>query len=227
MTSKLDHRQLIVVIFVALCLLAMLGASLWHRFSNPGLTVSRFAQGKSEEAAPADRNMVAIGQLMEVVARNPHDIQALLRLTESLMAAGQWEGAENFAQKALAEPGENPKAMYLLAVIHHNQGRHKDAAELLEKLLEKEDNPSARYSLGILYIHFLNMPEAGRKQLTLGLSSDGASPSLVQAMQEELGKLPPVAEDQSPNAAASERDVPTQRLENPGQGDAANAGGVK
>lgn len=204
MIHKLDPRHLVVILFLALCLIAMLGASLWHRVTNPSLTVSHFATHGQPDATPADGNMAAIGQLMEKVSRNPHDIQALLRLTESLMAAGQWQGAENFAQKALAEPGENSKAMYLLAVIHHNQGKNKEAAELLEKLLEKEDNPSARYSLGILYIHFLNLPELGRDQLLKGLSSDSASPSLVQAMQEELGKLPPASEDHKPDHAPSQ-----------------------
>lgn len=193
MIHKVDRRQLLVIVFLAICLIAMLGASLWHRITDPALTISHFRQADQKMPEGANGNMVAIGQLMETVSRNPHDIQALLRLTESLMAAGQWQGAQNFAQKALAEPGENSRAMYLLAVIHHNQGRHKEAAELLEKLLEKEDNPSARYSLAILYIHFLNMPEEGRNQLLKGLASEGTSPNLIQVMQEEVGKLPPAA----------------------------------
>lgn len=196
MIHKLDPRHLVLLLFLAFLLIAILAASVWHRVSNPSLTVTRFTSQEQQSQTPANSNMAAIGQLMEIVSKNPHDIQALLLLTESLMAAGQWQGAENFAQKALAEPGENGKAMYLLAVIHHNQGKNKEAAELLEKLLEKEDNPPARYSLGILYIHFLNLPELGREQLLKGLGSDAASPSLVQAIQEELGKLPPVPEKQ-------------------------------
>lgn len=197
MTTRPDSRHLVVIVILGLCLLGMLGASLWHRVTNPSLTISHFRPASKGNPTPADSAMTAIGQLMEAVAKDPHDMQALLRLTESLMAVGQWQSAENFAQKALAEPGENGRAMYLLAVIHHNKGQHKEAAELLEKLLEKENNPSARYSLAILYIHFLNQPEAGRRQLLQGLAADSASPGLVQAMQEELGKLPPESQDSS------------------------------
>lgn len=191
MAAKADFRRRWVLCFLAVGLLAILACSLWQRFQQPGLTVNRFAQSRpaaSEEGA--DSGMAAIGRLMEQAARNPHDIPVLLRLTESLMAVGQWDSAENFAQKAMSEtPGDNPTAMYLLAVIHHNKGNHAAAAELLEKLLAKQENPSARYSLAILYIHFLNRPEDGRLQLEKGINDENAPQPLVDAMQEELGKL--------------------------------------
>lgn len=170
--------------FLALCLLAMLGASLWQRFTSPSLTISRVAgmnpsEGRSE-----------IGALMEQAGKNPNDRAVLLRLVEQLMAIGQWQGAENFAHRALNLDPARPdsRAMYLLAVIHHNQGRHREAAELLEKLLAREENPSARYSLGILYLHFLNNPEAGIAQMNKGLQNRETAPALAAAMREELEK---------------------------------------
>lgn len=193
MAIHFDSQQRIVVIVLAIALLAMLLVSLWWRFHQPSLTINRFA-GKSQNQTPASKNMDAIGALMEKVVQNPHDVHALLQLTESLMAIGQWESAENFALKAMNEDnGENPRAMYLLAVIHHNRGQHESAAELLEKLLAKQENPSARYSLAILYIHFLNKPDEGRAQLEKGISAQGTPQGLIEAMQEELGKLPPIA----------------------------------
>lgn len=192
-------RHRLILFSLALGLVAILLTSLWQRFSNPSLTVSRFANARQIEPTSGGsmENMAAIGQLMETVAQNPHDLQALLRLTESLIAVGQWDSAENFALKAMSEPGENTRAMYLLAIVNHNQGKHGEAAELLEKLLQKEENPSARYSLAILDIHFLNKPEAGRQQLQQGLLVPGAPAGLRTAMQEELAKLPPAPNDSS------------------------------
>ncbi len=194
MARKFEHQNSLALLFMGCILLAMLLASLWWRFTEPSLTVRRFGGQKQEEAVKTTgSDMAAIGQLMEMAAKNPHDVPLLLRLTESLMAVGQWESAENFAQRALNEsPGGNPTAMYLLAVVHHNQGKHAEAAELLEKLLARQENPSARYSLAILYIHFLNKPEAGREQLQKGINDDNAPQPLIDAMQEELGKLPAI-----------------------------------
>lgn len=193
MRTKHDHQQLWVLLFLGAGLLAMLVASMWWRFSQPSLTVSRFPESSKSESRSGG-NSAAIGHLMEAVAKNPHDVPALLNLTESLMAVGQWDSAENFALKALDEPpGENPTAMYLLAVIYHNKGNHAAGAELLEKLLAKQENPSARYSLAILYIHFLNKPDEGRANLEKGISDESAPQALIEAMQEELGKLDAIA----------------------------------
>lgn len=196
MNPKIKNN-LFVIVFLGLGLATILLVSLWWRFSNPSLTIHRFADSGVTMPPVMDSKMDGIGRLMAQAAQNPHDVPILLKLAESLMAIGQWESAENFVQKALTEPGENSRATYLLAVIHHNRGHHAEAAELLEKLLARQENPSARYSLGILYIHYLNQPEKGRVQLERGLAAEGVPESLVQAMQEELGKLPPVPEHPS------------------------------
>lgn len=164
----------------------ILAASLYQRFSQPSLTRHALTDMAPQAATATD-----IGSLMQAAAANPQDRAALIRLTRTLMAIGQWEGAENFALKALSldDPEhQDEQTVYLLAVIHHNQGRHKEAAELLEKLLTKSDNPSARYSLGILYLHFLNQPDKGIEQLEKGLLSQKLTPALAAALREELGK---------------------------------------
>lgn len=190
-----NKRHIFVVVFLALGLCSMLAASLWHRFSQPSLTIHRFAEaGVSMPPAMQQDDMGGIGRLMEAAAKNPHDVPALLKLAESLMAMGQWQSAENFVRKALTEPGDHSRPTYLLAVIRHNMGQHEDAAELLEQLLAKQENPSARYSLAILLIHYLKRPEAGREQLEKGLAAENVPENLARAMREELGKLPPAPE---------------------------------
>lgn len=183
--TVLNKNQRVILIFIGLSLFAMLSASLWQRFVHPGLTISRHGSAASGPA------IGGIGQLMQAVSKNPEDIGAIIELVESLMAIGQWEGAENFAQKAMAiDAGSdrNRRAQYLLAVIHHNQGRHEQAAEILEKLLAQAENPSARYSLGILYLHYLNKREAGLEQLRKGLEAPDLSPGLAEAISGELDK---------------------------------------
>lgn len=191
----------ILILALACGLFIMLGASLWQRFLHPSLTVKNFSEPSMREQAA----MGGIGQLMEQAARNPGDRATLLRLVEQLMAIGQWQSAENFALKALAlDPADkaNPGTMNLLAVINHNMGKHREAAELLEKLLSQTENPSARYSLAILYLHYLHEPAAGIEQLEKGLQSPDLSPALAEAIKEELGKaraaMPPWREEAAP-----------------------------
>lgn len=192
-----ERRASVLMVTLGVAFATMLVASIFQRFAHPDLTITRFtnmerSEQKEQATAQETESMGAIGKLMREVAQNPQNGEALLQLVESLMAIGQWQSAENFAQKALA-PGspvaQNPKAMYLLALVHHNKGEHEQAAELLEKLLAKNDNPSARYSLGILYIHYLHNPQKGAEQLRKGLESTDASPSLKNAMADELVKI--------------------------------------
>lgn len=212
-----DVRGRTLALAMTLCFVLMLGASLYKRFTQPELVLNRFASVQAAEAAPDMGEMDAIGRLMQEVAAHPKDKEAVLRLVESLMSMGQWESAENFAQKALALEGPDsadPRPLYLLALIHHNQGRHAQAAELLENLLEKSETAPARYSLGILYLHYLNKPQRGIEHLQKGLAAKNLSKSLEAAMREELGKaagfeegpraVENEAEDATSSGAASE-----------------------
>lgn len=189
MTNNLARQHIFIMLF-AICFMAILGASLMQRIRHPDLVIKRET---SLAATPASANMAAIGELMRKAAQEPANREVLLKLVESLMAIGEWQSAENFAQKILAldRPDQpDPKALYLLAIAHHNKGEHQQAAELLEKLLEKTEDPAARYGLGILNIYFLNNPAAGSEHLRKGLALPDLSKALKDAMQEELDKLP-------------------------------------
>lgn len=198
----------IFIILLGLCFLAMLGASLYQRFARPSLTINLMAGAPETplpDAAPTG-NMELIGQLMRDVAANPKDRAKTISLVEALMAAGQWQVAENFAQKALAldDPSSSDtRPLYLLAIIHHNKGEHAQAAELLEKTLERGENPAARYSLGILYLHFLQRPEQGMAELRKGLEAPDLPDSLRNAMREELDKVEKAAAVPPGNQAES------------------------
>lgn len=210
MAEMTNIRGRAIVLAMAFLLAVMLCASLWQRFTKPGLVIHRFGTTGAETAMRPDAEMDALGNLMRAVAKNPQDLEAAIKLVEKLMAMGQWDVAENFARKALAITPANPREtrhLYLLALIHHNRKEDEQAAELLEKVLEKDENPSARYSLGILYIHYLGKPEKGIAELRAGIESGRASASLKAAMIEELEKteksLPTVQETEVTGAQES------------------------
>ena len=189
----LSARILIILLAAAFCI--MLFASLKARFQNPHLTVAaRPQQGMAGGEAGEDAQTV--GKLMRQVAENPQDLGALIHLIEHLVTAQNWDAAETFAQRAVTMDVSNPKPLYLLGIIQHSQGRHKEAAEALEKVVNIKDEASVRYSLGVLYIYFLEDPKRGVDHLRAGLKDATASQELKAAMQQELDKTPVVEEAQ-------------------------------
>lgn len=185
---------------------AILLASLWQRFMHPSLVMHRFESSAGEERAAGAQFENSIGALMENVAKRPQDRKLLVRLVEALMANGQWAAAEYFAQRLLGmdtPDKENPQTLFLLGAINHNQGRHAQAAELFEKLLSRKEDPSVRYSLGILYLHFLKKPGEGIDQFKKALAAPELSSGLAGAIRDELAaamKIHPEAEEKKAEA---------------------------
>ena len=188
-TNKCGFSARILIILLAAALTIMLFASLKARIQNPHLTVAaRPQQGMAGSEAGEDAQTV--GKLMRQVAENPQDIGALIHLIEHLVSAQNWDAAETFAQRAVTMDVGNSKPLYLLGVIQHNQGRHKEAAEALERVVKIKDEASVRYSLGVLYIYFLEDPKRGVEHLRAGLNDATASAELKAAIQQELEKTP-------------------------------------
>ena len=188
-TNKCGFSTRILIILLAAALTIMLFASLKARIQNPHLTVAaRPQQGMAGGEAGEDAQTV--GKLMRQVAENPQDIGALIHLIEHLVSAQNWDAAETFAQRAVTLDVGNSKPLYLLGVIQHNQGRHKEAAEALERVVKIKDEASVRYSLGVLYIYFLEDPKRGVEHLRAGLNDATASAELKAAIQQELEKTP-------------------------------------
>lgn len=188
-TNKCGFSARILIILLAAALTIMLFASLKARIQNPHLTVAaRPQQGMAGGEAGEDAQTV--GKLMRQVAENPQDLGALIHLIEHLVSAQNWDAAETFAQRAVTMDVGNSKPLYLLGVIQHNQGRHKEAAEALERVVKIKDEASVRYSLGVLYIYFLEDPKRGVEHLRAGLNDATASAELKAAIQQELEKTP-------------------------------------
>ena len=200
-----------LILLLALGLVAMLATSLKERFESPGLTEQR-RPGPAAQTGGQQDDAQQIGKLMRQIAENPNDSTAMIHLVEHLIGAQNWDAAETFAQRAITLDAANSKTLdaanskplYLLGVIMHNQGRNKEAAEALEKVLAIKDEASVRYSLGVLYLYFLENPAKGVEHLKAGLQDPKASDELKAAIMQELEKAPQPDQNAKAAPAASE-----------------------
>ncbi|MDE5879607.1 MAG: hypothetical protein K2G99_06245, partial [Desulfovibrio sp.] len=69
-------------------------------------------------------------------------------------------------------------------------GKHAEAAKLLEEALKGHESAAMRYSLGVLYLHYLDQPARGVEHLSQALHDPDADESLRQSIREELEKAP-------------------------------------
>lgn len=173
----------LLLLALLLAFLGMLGTGIWQRFTQPELVqkVVHTAQHSQEE-------MSDVGRLMEEVSRRPDNMDAMLSLVNALMKLENWEAAENFARRAVQLDAKDPRPLHLLGVIQHNTGRNAEAAQALETVLTLHDDPSVRYSLGVLYIHYLNDTPRGLEHLRAGLALPNVSESLKKHILDVLNK---------------------------------------
>ena len=195
--QKSGRIQRVLVVVLALGLTIMLGTALVKRLQSPSLTEQRpqapqmqqQQQGGGEEAGESDM----VGALMQQVAKNPNDMDALIHLAEALMHAENWQAAETFAQRASVLDLNNPQPLFMLGVILHNLGRDNEAAQALEKVIPLRDDARVRYSLGVLYLYYLEQKDKGLACLEAGLKDPAIDAELKQAINEELEKHRPAS----------------------------------
>lgn len=193
MANKKPFSHKILIWFLAGCLITLLCTSLYQRFKNPDIILHIMAKPDSSTTTKPETGMERIGPLMQAVAKDPGNQKLILDLVEALISIDQWESAENFVRKALALnnlDSPDPRPLYFLAIIHHKKGEYGQAAELLEQLLKRMENPSARFNLGVLYFYYLDNPEKAAIHLQQGIAYPGTPENLKKAMEEELNKIP-------------------------------------
>lgn len=175
--SRLSFTARAIILLLGLSLLVMLGVTIKERVSNPNLVTERptAPQGMGQE-----QNLLA--SLMQKVAAEPTNKDALMHLAEHLMATQEWDAAATFAQRAVALDVNDPQPLYMLGVILHNQGKPQEAAATLEKVVGLRDDATVRYS------YFLQQKDKGRAHWEAGLKDPKISPEMRQAIEEELKK---------------------------------------
>ncbi|MDR1777171.1 MAG: tetratricopeptide repeat protein [Desulfovibrio sp.] len=171
-----------LVIFLALSFSAMLLASLSGNF-QPARQTPRTEPAASNAAMERD-----IGLLMQRASREPNNLEVLTELTEALIAARNWDAAETFAKRAVTLDTRDQRPHYLLGVILHNKGQHREAAESMKSALAVRETAPLHYSLGVLYTYFLNEEEHGREHFAAALNLPDADEELKQAIRQELDK---------------------------------------
>ena len=129
--SRLSFTARAIILLLGLSLLVMLGVTIKERVSNPHLVTERptAPQGMGQE-----QNLLA--SLMQKVAAEPTNKDALMHLAEHLMATQEWDAAATFAQRAVALDVNDPQPLYMLGVILHNQGKPQEAAATLVRRLQ-------------------------------------------------------------------------------------------
>lgn len=127
-----------------------------------------------------------IGQLMQAVAKNPNDAKTIMTLAEYLTQTNNFAAAETFAQRALTLDANNADALHLLGVISHNLDKNKEAAEFLERALALREDSNIRYSLGVLYSHFLQDAKVSKEHFQKALEDQNIDPELKKRIEEEL-----------------------------------------
>lgn len=192
MANKKPFSHKILIWFLAICLVALLLTSLYQRFKNPDIIIHIAANPDTSANMQSNESMERIGPLMQAVAKDPENQKLILELVEALISINQWESAENFTRKALALnkiDNPDPRALYFSAIIHHKKGEYSQAAELLEQLLKRTENPSARFNLGVLYFYYLDNAEKAVMHLQKGINYSETPENLKKAMVEELTKI--------------------------------------
>jgi len=183
---SIQGRQRALLFFLAVAFAGMAAVSLWQRMMHPELVVSSRSRqpvaGRDE--APQDR-MGEIGKLMQQVKNNPGDVAAMIHLAEHLADTNP-EAAENFLRKAVVAAPGDPQPLYLLGEVLHKRGEHAEAATCLERVLSLRDEPSVRYSLGVLYLRYLKQPERGIRHLRAALAQPKLPDDLAAAVRAEL-----------------------------------------
>lgn len=195
-TSGRGRQSLLAMLLGGLLL--MLFSALSYFTAHPSLTVHSdmpHEHAMQGEAAPkkADPQHTAMQdgliKLMQRLQQNPADEETLIGLAEHFMQLQDWSKAETFALRAAAAVPGSPRPLYVLGIIQHNMKRHAEAAASLRKALAIGEDPSIRYSLGLLCAYYLNNVEEGLNELEKVVASPSGSPELKAAAEREAAKL--------------------------------------
>lgn len=191
---------------VMLGLVAMVGSALVYFASHPDLILHQSPPQASMAAGMTGVDDGAAGMpqgmdqaqmnglmaLMQRLEKDPNDLEALSNLAGHFLHLEDYPRAESFALRAVmaAKGADAAMPLYMLSMTQHSQGRHKEAAESLQKSLAAKDDAETRYSLGILYRYFLKDDAKGRAELEKVLAAPGVTDALKQQVEQELGRSP-------------------------------------
>ncbi|MCG8532835.1 MAG: hypothetical protein MI749_19560 [Desulfovibrionales bacterium] len=167
----------------------MLVTSAVYRSNNPSLT--KFVQATI--SAPAAEELQAnkaahIAELMGKLRADPTNAAVLSEIAQFFMESGEYSQARKFIQRSIVADPDNARQFYLLGMVNFKLKSYRKAAEAFRTSLALQDDPAARYNLGILLKYYLEKPEEAAAQFTMIINSKTAGKSVKAAAQKELNK---------------------------------------
>lgn len=193
MNTKAKH---LLVIIIALGLLCMAAAVVYQRLTSPSLVTAGHAGGAQPSPAAAGAMPEGMGEdsemgrLMRMVGDDPDNVQNITALGTALISQQKYREAGIFFERAHALDKENPRILYYLGYIAHQEGDHKKAAELMEEALSKENLATVHFSLANIYRWYLKDEALAQKHFRLGLEAPDCTDEERAAYTEALGKEP-------------------------------------
>lgn len=177
-----------IALLVILLGLVMMGVgSMIYLKNSPGLIKGQNTGAQSQAAATQGDQMNAmIGVMMRKLAENPDDLQALTTLGTIFLDMQEWQSAEAFLSRGVAAAPSDPMLHYMLGLAQVRLDKINDAHGSLQAAVDLGGPPEVRYSLGILFAHYLDRPQDARPLFRQVVESPLADDELRQAAQAEL-----------------------------------------
>lgn len=185
--TPLDGNKKLILGLVAASLCAMLAVSFAYRTMHPNLTEPGRTQSQAPaQQMPANANADELAHLMAMMQEDPNNLGVLKQITDLFIRQRDFERAGFFAQKALVAAPSDPQVLYMNGITLFNLNRPQEAVQVFETLIGIEDDPSARYNLGVIYKHFLNQPAKAVEHFKALAANEKADPDLRQRAEQEL-----------------------------------------
>lgn len=184
----LKKQQYILLIIIVGALSIICGTTSYF-IEHPTLTMHIEQQEAS--AIQQDKNITNASQtdlltLTQKLQANPNDARILLELSKYFIELCEWKQAEYFLLHALIVEPNNPDILYLLGITQYNQEEYIDAVNSFKKVLIIEPDPSAQYSLGLLYLYYLDKKNQGLQYLQQVIDNPKSTPEMKQTTQQLL-----------------------------------------
>lgn len=144
------------------------------------------AQMTESSAIPPDQADTI--SAMQKLRANPDDVDTLLELADLFMRRNSPENAQEFIKRALVAAPGDARPSYYQGLLDAGQGKFAEAAEDMERSLRLQDNPSARYSLAVVYRYHLHDEARAREQLDAARNHPALSEELRALIDQELAK---------------------------------------
>lgn len=188
----LARKQQHVLLVILSGAFFIIWSTISYFIEHPTLTIH--IEQQKDSTTQQDNNIASTDKtdliiLTQKLQTNPNDIRILLELSKYFIELSNWNQAEYFLLHAITVEPDNLDVLYLLGIAQHNQGNHSNAAKSFKKILMIEPDPSTQYSLGLLYLYYLNIKNEGLYYLQQVIDNPKSMPDMKQATQTLINNI--------------------------------------